>query len=157
MNPQFDFSIQNGDNIYLQCTVTNPESLYYVTNGRLVFMKNGSLFTGLVNYMLFWKFISSKYQRKIFPMEFPGASTNSQSRVYFSVYGSYTNVSYIWRKLSATGDDSGKYTCSHSGYDDPVSVSVFITVIQPGELNWNIWNQRTLKQTNPMKYTRVQY
>lgn len=47
MNPQFDFSIQTGDNIYLQCTVTNPESLYYVTNGRLVFMKNGSLFTAL--------------------------------------------------------------------------------------------------------------
>lgn len=68
-------------------------------------------------------------------MEFPRASTNSQSSAHFSVYESYTNVSTIWRKLSATGDDSGRYTCSHSGYDDQVSVSVYITVIQPGELN----------------------
>lgn len=123
MNPQFDFSIQTGDNIYLQCTVTNPESLYYVTNGRLVFMKNGSLFT---------------------------------------VYGSYTNVSYIWRKLSATGDDSGRYTCSHSGYDDPVSVSVLITVIQPEQkrckseqadgILWNTTLAGTTKQEHCPEY-----
>lgn len=43
MNPQFDFSVPSGDNIYLQCTVSNPESLYHITNGRIVFMKNGSL------------------------------------------------------------------------------------------------------------------
>uniref|UniRef100_K1PLV0 Uncharacterized protein n=1 Tax=Magallana gigas TaxID=29159 RepID=K1PLV0_MAGGI len=92
MNPQFDFSVPSGDNIYLQCTVSNPESLYHVTNGRIVFMKNGSL---------------------------------------LSVGESYTNFSTIWRKLSATGNDSGRYTCVHSGYDYPVSVSVYINVIQP--------------------------
>ncbi|XP_065927125.1 adhesion G protein-coupled receptor B1 isoform X5 [Magallana gigas] len=91
-NPQFDFSVPSGDNIYLQCTVSNPESLYHVTNGRIVFMKNGSL---------------------------------------LSVGESYTNFSTIWRKLSATGNDSGRYTCVHSGYDYQVSVSVYINVIQP--------------------------
>lgn len=67
MNPQFDFSVPSGDNIYLQCTVSNPESLYHITNGRIVFMKNGSLLSGLINNM----------QKRIFSLEFPGASQSS--------------------------------------------------------------------------------
>lgn len=123
MNPQFDFSIQSGDNIFLQCTVTNPKYLYYITNGRLHLMLNGSLITGLVkNYFLK---ISNKY---LTHYQFPKVSTNSQSSVHFSVGERYTFFSTIWRKLSATGDDSGRYTCSHSGYDHPISVSVYITV-----------------------------
>lgn len=85
MNPQFDFSVPSGDNIYLQCTVSNPESLYHVTNGRIVFMKNGSLLSGLINNMLYLKIVSLIYQRRIFSLEFPGASkTNSQSSVHFN-------------------------------------------------------------------------
>lgn len=64
MNPQFDFSVPSGDNIYLQCTVSNPESLYHVTNGRIVFMKNGSLLSGLINNMLYLKIVSLIYQKK---------------------------------------------------------------------------------------------
>lgn len=85
MNPQFDFSVPSGDNIYLQCTVSNPESLYHVTNGRIVFMKNGSLLSGLINNMLYLKIVSLIYQKRIFSLEFPGASkTNSQSSVHFN-------------------------------------------------------------------------
>lgn len=81
MNPQFDFSVPSGDIIYLQCTVSNPESLYHVTNGRIVFMKNGYLLSGLINNMLYLKI----YQRRIFSLEFPGASKiNSQSSVHFN-------------------------------------------------------------------------
>nr|XP_034334209.1 adhesion G protein-coupled receptor B1 isoform X4 [Crassostrea gigas] len=78
MNPQFDFSVPSGDIIYLQCTVSNPESLYHVTNGRIVFMKNGSL---------------------------------------LSVGESYTNFSTIWRKLSATGNDSEQKGCKSEQSD----------------------------------------
>lgn len=31
--------------------------------------------------------------------------------------------------------DSGIYTCTHSGYQFPVNVSVYITVIQPGKIS----------------------
>lgn len=31
--------------------------------------------------------------------------------------------------------DSGRYTCTHSGYHVPVNVSVYVTVIQPGKLS----------------------
>lgn len=77
MNPQFDFSVPSGDNIYLQCTVSNPESLYDITNGRIVFMKNGSLLSGLINNMLYLKIVSLIYQKRIFSLEFPGASQSS--------------------------------------------------------------------------------
>lgn len=77
MNPQFDFSVPSGDNIYLQCIVSNPESLYHITNGRIVFMKNGSLLSGLINNMLYLKIVSLIYQRRIFSLEFPGASQSS--------------------------------------------------------------------------------
>lgn len=77
MNPQFDFSVPSGDNIYLQCTVSNPESLYHITNGRIVFMKNGSLLSGLINNMLYLKIVSLIYQKRIFSLEFPGASQSS--------------------------------------------------------------------------------
>lgn len=77
MNPQFDFSVPSGDNIYLQCIVSNPESLYHITNGRIVFMKNGSLLSGLINNMLYLKIVSLIYQKIIFSLEFPGASQSS--------------------------------------------------------------------------------
>lgn len=32
--------------------------------------------------------------------------------------------------------DSGRYICTHSGYQFPVNVSVYVTVIQPGKLNF---------------------
>ncbi|XP_062593919.1 adhesion G protein-coupled receptor L3-like [Saccostrea cucullata] len=41
MTPQYDFSIQTGEIIYLQCTVLNPESLNSLTNGNLIWQKNG--------------------------------------------------------------------------------------------------------------------
>uniref|UniRef100_A0A8W8NH25 Uncharacterized protein n=1 Tax=Magallana gigas TaxID=29159 RepID=A0A8W8NH25_MAGGI len=43
MNPTYDFSILRGDKINLQCTVTNPESLFDVNNGSLVITKDGSV------------------------------------------------------------------------------------------------------------------
>lgn len=45
---------------------------------------------------------------------------------------SYTAVSIIWSTSAATETDSGRYTCLHTGYPDPVFVSVNITVIQSG-------------------------
>eukprot|EP00105_Crassostrea_gigas_P037729 XP_019921877.1 PREDICTED: uncharacterized protein LOC105326226 [Crassostrea gigas] len=44
---------------------------------------------------------------------------------------SETNVSIKWSKSAATGADSGSYTCLHTGYPDPVFVSINIIVIQP--------------------------
>ncbi|XP_061181184.1 adhesion G protein-coupled receptor B1-like [Saccostrea echinata] len=41
LTPQYDFSIQIGESINLLCTVINPESLKYSTNGSLIWQKNG--------------------------------------------------------------------------------------------------------------------
>lgn len=46
MNPEYDFSILRGEDISLQCTVTNPEALLDVTNGSLVMTKDGSALPG---------------------------------------------------------------------------------------------------------------
>lgn len=46
MNPEYDFSILRGEEISLQCTVTNPEALLDVTNGSLVMTKDGSALPG---------------------------------------------------------------------------------------------------------------
>lgn len=57
------------------------------------------------------------------------------SEIYFaSLDISNTNVSIIWSKSAATGADSGRYTCLHTGYPDPVFVSINIAVIQPGNI-----------------------
>lgn len=54
--------------------------------------------------------------------------------LFASLDVSRTNVSIIWSKLAATGADSGSYTCLHTGYPDPVYVSINIIVIQPGNI-----------------------
>ncbi|XP_062601622.1 adhesion G protein-coupled receptor L2-like [Saccostrea cucullata] len=41
MTPQFDFSIQSGESLNLQCTVINPESLSNSTSGSLIWQRNG--------------------------------------------------------------------------------------------------------------------
>lgn len=46
MNPKYNFSILMGDEMNVQCTVTNPESLCDVINGSLVITKDGSLLQG---------------------------------------------------------------------------------------------------------------
>lgn len=46
MNPEYDFSILRGEEISLQCTVTNTEALLDVTNGSLVMTKDGSALPG---------------------------------------------------------------------------------------------------------------
>ncbi|XP_052714639.1 adhesion G protein-coupled receptor B1-like [Crassostrea angulata] len=91
MNPKYNFSILMGDEMNVQCTVTNPESLFDVTNGSLVITKDGSVLQEI----------------------------------------SSLNLSTTWNKYSAVEADSGRYTCTHSGYHVPVSVSVYVTVIQP--------------------------
>uniref|UniRef100_A0A8W8NGZ6 Ig-like domain-containing protein n=1 Tax=Magallana gigas TaxID=29159 RepID=A0A8W8NGZ6_MAGGI len=107
LNPTYDFSILRGDKINLQCTVTNPESVFDVTNGSLVITKDGSVLPDV----------------------------NSST------------FSTTWNKYSAMEPDSGRYTCTHSGYHVLVSVSVYVTVIQPEqkrcESEWSegkLWN-----------------
>lgn len=46
INPKYNFSILMSDEINLQCTVRNPESLFDVTNGSLVWTKDGSALPG---------------------------------------------------------------------------------------------------------------
>lgn len=46
INPKYNFSILTSDEINLQCTVRNPESLFDVTNGSLVWTKDGSALPG---------------------------------------------------------------------------------------------------------------
>lgn len=41
MTPRYDFSVQLGDTLDLQCTVHNPDSLFDVINGSVVFKKDG--------------------------------------------------------------------------------------------------------------------
>lgn len=53
MNPTYDFSILRGDKINLQCTVTNPESLFDVNNESLVITKDGSVLQGEIKYNMF--------------------------------------------------------------------------------------------------------
>ncbi|XP_065940926.1 adhesion G protein-coupled receptor B1-like [Magallana gigas] len=107
MNPKYNFSILMSDEINLQCTVRNPESLLDVTNGSLVLTKDGTVL--------------------------PEVSS--------------LNFSTTWKKYSAVEADSGRYTCTHSGYHVPVSVSVYVTVIKPEqkkcESEWSegvLWN-----------------
>ena len=38
-----------------------------------------------------------------------------------------------WRKSSASEEDSGRYTCIHTGYPDPVFALVNVAVFQPGK------------------------
>nr|XP_034314353.1 adhesion G protein-coupled receptor E1 isoform X4 [Crassostrea gigas] len=57
MNPEYDFSILRGEEISLQCTVTNPEALLDVTNGSLVMTKDGSALpdVDISNFSTTWK------------------------------------------------------------------------------------------------------
>nr|XP_034316532.1 uncharacterized protein LOC105326226 [Crassostrea gigas] len=71
---------------------------------------------------------------------------------------SKTNVSINWSKSAATGADSGSYTCLHTGYPDPVFVSINIIVIQPEQkrcqsemsdgIFWTITLAGSIKQEN---------
>lgn len=53
MNPKYDFSILRGEEINLQCTVTNPQALFNVTYGSLVMTKNESALPGEIKNEMF--------------------------------------------------------------------------------------------------------
>lgn len=40
MLPQYDFSIRSGDILNLTCSVVNPESLFDLSHGSLVWLKD---------------------------------------------------------------------------------------------------------------------
>lgn len=44
-----------------------------------------------------------------------------------------TFLSSIWSKSDAAEEDSGSYTCLHSGYPDTELTSLYVTVIKPGQ------------------------
>lgn len=46
MKPKYDFSIPSGDDIHLQCTINNPESLLNVTQGGLILKKDETTISG---------------------------------------------------------------------------------------------------------------
>ncbi|XP_078327350.1 adhesion G protein-coupled receptor B1-like isoform X2 [Crassostrea virginica] len=89
MEPMFDFSVEEGEQLTIQCTIQNPESLVNIENGSLVLTKEGINLT-------------------------PSSSTQ---------------LSMTWYKGTSMVDDSGVYTCLYTTYPDPVSVSVYATVI----------------------------
>ncbi|XP_056013809.1 adhesion G-protein coupled receptor G2-like isoform X2 [Ostrea edulis] len=135
MIPRYDFLNLTGDEINIQCSVINPESIIGVTNGSLIWQKN-------------LKEIVS------------GSGFNIND----------TNTTTMLTKLSAKPDDSGSYSCSLSGYPDPVLVSIDITVAQPGQkrcldenLDGIIWSATIVgrnKQTscpNNQKGTATRY
>nr|XP_022310794.1 uncharacterized protein LOC111116095 [Crassostrea virginica] len=89
MEPMFDFSVEEGEQLTIHCTIQNPESLVNIENGSLVLTKEGINLT-------------------------PSSSTQ---------------LSMTWYKGTSVVDDSGVYTCLYTTYPDPVSVSVYATVI----------------------------
>ena len=45
MEPMFDFSIEEGEQLSIRCTIQNPESLVDIENGSLALTKGGSNLT----------------------------------------------------------------------------------------------------------------
>ena len=45
MEPMFDFSIEEGEQLTIECTIQNPESLANIENGSLALTKGGSNLT----------------------------------------------------------------------------------------------------------------
>lgn len=131
MKPKYDFSIPSGGDIHLQCTINNPESLLNVTKGGLILKKDETTISGQGTKerkcKLIFKFI---FLRKCWNHKFIFDTTSILDV-------SHSNFTITWSKLSGTKDDSGRYICIHSGYPDPVSVSVYVTVLQPGRFCLN--------------------
>lgn len=48
MKPGYDFSIASGEELNIQCTVSNPDSLIDVNDGNLIMRKDGSSLAGFV-------------------------------------------------------------------------------------------------------------
>ncbi|XP_062598125.1 LOW QUALITY PROTEIN: adhesion G protein-coupled receptor L3-like, partial [Saccostrea cucullata] len=99
MAPQYDFSIKSGESIHLRCDVINPKSLTGLSDGSLVWKKDGV-------YIL----LDSGFNI------------------------STTNVSSTLKKELADLGDAGRFSCSHSTYPDPVSVSIAISVTKPEQI-----------------------
>ena len=45
MEPMFDFTIEEGEQLTIRCTIQNPESLVNIENGSLALTKGGSNLT----------------------------------------------------------------------------------------------------------------
>ena len=45
MEPMFDFSIEEGEQLTIRCTIQNPESLVDIENGSLALTKSGTYLT----------------------------------------------------------------------------------------------------------------
>uniref|UniRef100_K1Q2C9 Uncharacterized protein n=1 Tax=Magallana gigas TaxID=29159 RepID=K1Q2C9_MAGGI len=65
-----------------------------------------------------------------------------------------SNLSTTWTKTTAMEYDTGRYTCTHSTYQDPIYVSVNVTVFKPEqkrcESEWSdgiLWNTTLAKTT----------
>ncbi|XP_078327322.1 uncharacterized protein LOC144623100 [Crassostrea virginica] len=116
MEPMFDFSIEEGEQLTIECIIQNPESLANIENGSLALTKGGFNLT---------------------------PSSNTQ-------------LSVTWHKETSVVDDSGVYTCLYTTYPDPVSVSVYATVIAQeqkrcnsdisNDIQWNTTLAGTIKK-----------
>ena len=42
MEPMFDFTVEEGEQLTIECTIQNPESLVNIENGSLALTKGGS-------------------------------------------------------------------------------------------------------------------
>ncbi|XP_065942667.1 uncharacterized protein [Magallana gigas] len=72
-----------------------------------------------------------------------------------------SHFSTTWSKTTAKEDDTGRYTCTHSSYQDPIFVSVYVTVFKPEqkrcESEWSegiLWNT-TLANTTKQELCPV--
>ena len=45
MEPMFDFTVEEGEQLTIRCTIQNPESLVNIENGSLALTKGGSNLT----------------------------------------------------------------------------------------------------------------
>ena len=122
----FDFTVEEGEQLTIRCTIQNPESLVNIENGSLALTKGGSYLTRklalyelIILYTIFFKRILFSNHISILYTTYLIASSNTQ-------------LSLTWHKATSSVDDSGVYICLYTTYPDPVSVSVYATVIAQG-------------------------
>ena len=127
VEPLFDFTVDEGEQLTIRCTIEDPESLDNIENGSLALTKGGSNLTrnlGIFELISFYTKVFL-FIRNLFKL----ISTLYTS---YLIASSNTKLSVTWHKEISVEDDSGVYTCLYTTYPDPVSVSVYTTVIAQG-------------------------
>ena len=149
MKPMFDFSVEEGEQLTISCTIQNPESLVNIENGNLVLTKEGinlmrelDLFLLINNYVSYSWFLFKRIFSRPYSLRGIFFSSTVQHIIFIISYRFFYHATI--RNMAQRNLNGRWFRCIHMFIYDLSRSSVCLCLCHCHCTRWVALNQKSI-------------